>query len=115
MTKNEIIKKALCFAPGVGVPMSAYCALSKDKSLNNFGKAGLGIFGISISMMIPGMVNFAFLIAGFYIYLGIMAFAASWGFIALALIWKAVTGKKFEWTTHHQTEVETTPTVHLEV
>lgn len=103
--ENNIVRKILCFVPGVGVPASAYYALiSKDKSMNTVGRFGFVVFGAAVAMMVPGMINFAFLMAGFYIYLGIVALAASWGFLAMLLIWRAVTGRKFEWVVQAKVE-----------
>ncbi len=90
---NTMHKKIACFLPGVGTPVSLYYAVT-NKELRNTGLKGLAMLPAAIivgsmSTIVPSAVT---LLAGAYIYWGIIALAGGWGFLTMLVAWRAIEG-----------------------
>ncbi len=91
---SETVKKVACFLPGVGVPVSLYYAFT-NKEMRAIAIKGLALIPIAIlvlgaSSIMPAAVS---LLAGAYLYWGVIAMAGGWGFLAMLLAYRAIEGK----------------------
>jgi hypothetical protein len=90
---NTTAKKVACFLPGLGTPVSLYFTVT-SKKLRSTGLKGLAILPIAAvlpsSSLVPTSIA---LIAGTYIYWGIIAMAGSWGFLGMLFAYRAIAHK----------------------
>jgi len=88
---DQLVKKTACFLPGLGTPVSLYYTIT-SKELRGTALKGLAMLpaaGIVLSMgtIIPSSIA---MLAGAYIYWGIIALAGGWGFVAMLAAWRAI-------------------------
>jgi uncharacterized membrane protein YdjX (TVP38/TMEM64 family) len=85
---TKVIKRALCVIPGIGTPISIYYFISSSE-LRRAATKGLlllpssaVLIAISVVLPIPGPI---LLLAGAYLYWGVIALVAGAGFLSLFL------------------------------
>jgi hypothetical protein len=88
---NTTYKKMACFLPGLGTPVSLYYTFT-SKELRGTALKGLAILPValvvvSMNAIVPTALA---LLAGVYIYWGVIAMAGGWGFLAMLIAWRAI-------------------------
>ncbi|GBE19022.1 hypothetical protein BMS3Abin16_01634 [archaeon BMS3Abin16] len=88
---NTTAKKAACFLPGFGTPISLYYTIT-SRELRGTALKGLAILPAAVVLLamntiVPSQIT---LIAGAYLYWGMIALAGGWGFVTLLVAWKAI-------------------------
>jgi hypothetical protein len=84
---STAVKKMACFLPGLGAPVSLYYAFT-SKELRGTALKGLSLLPIAVLIVMANSVvpTTLALLAGAYIYWGLMALAGGWGFLAMLLV-----------------------------
>lgn len=90
---STVLKKMVCFVPGVGTPASLYYAFT-SKELRSTALQGLLLIPASVitlgsSSMLDIPLTLRWL-ASVYIYWGILAVAGGWGFLVMLMAWHAL-------------------------
>ncbi len=89
-------KKIACFVPGIGAPVSLYYFITNPRLR---GAALKGIFLLLASVIILASRTTVHLpspliwLSTTYVYLGIYAIAAGWGFLAMLIAWRVLEKK----------------------
>lgn len=88
---NTMFKKMACFLPGLGTPVSLYYAFT-NKELRGTALKGLAILPAAVIVLFarPLTPSPLALLAGAYIYWGLMALAGGWGFLVMFVAWRAI-------------------------
>jgi|GEM_PF-6686516 len=88
---NAAAKKMACFLPGFGTPISLYYTIT-SRELRSTALKGLALLPAAVVLLamnpiIPSQIT---LLAGAYLYWGMIALAGGWGFVTMLVAWKAI-------------------------
>lgn len=91
---NQSVKKAACFLPGLGTPISLYYAAT-NKDLRGTALKGLAMIPaatlvVAANSIMPGPIT---LLASAHLYWSVLALAGSWGFIAMLMGYRMLEGR----------------------
>ena len=88
---NAAAKKMACFLPGFGTPISLYYTIT-SRELRSTALKGLALLPAAVVLLamnpiVPSQIT---LLAGAYLYWGMIALAGGWGFVTMLVAWKAI-------------------------
>ncbi len=88
---NATAKKVACFLPGFGTPISLYYTIT-NRELRSTALKGLALLPAAVLLlaMNPVLPSQITLIAGAYLYWGMIALAGGWGFVTMLVAWKVI-------------------------